>query len=673
MADDQVRMAAAEDELPDGAEGSAGEERATAAAFSTNAACESPARPRPAGAPEPPAGYGGQANAGAKAAGDVPQSFAQTVRSAAESLPGMDDISMQAVDEVEPGRHRASPLSFIPAVVAFLPTVLFVLVIVISRTPALFSGGEGAFVSLLVVIGVGVALLVLAAAIALVSWYIHTWEIEDDALVLRTNFVVHTEKRIPYQRVHSIDLSAKIINRLLGLVTVSVDTGTGEPSHIEGMRRQDAEALKRTVFARKALLAKGTGAVETASQDAARDAAAPVPASGSAPASSPAMPDAVDFESRLTRRQYVIGALTSPSVGGFFVALLGLFGGLYTLVEYASDIFGEWVMLRFFGMTAQATAESTASFVRGADLRVLLVALVVFVVALVVVWVVSAVLSLIKWGNFVARRRGSRVEVAWGLLSRSARAVELSRVQVVTVRQSLLRRACGYAQVVVHTVSASLDDQGSIDDGVVVHPCIKLSEADAWIAEMLPEFAGACAAAHELHRLPPVALRRTLLRGVYWTALPAALAAAAAWLVPALRPDLPLQTAELLRVVSYGLWGVAAVTLVWGELVRVLAYRMRRIGIHDGRLLVTLDGALSRTVTVAARTKLQSLRVRRTPFQLRAGVATVAARTACVPESVDPFMRDVSDDVAEDIQAWARPRYHNEEEVARALAEAGLA
>lgn len=53
-------------------------------------------------------------------------------------------------------------------------------------------------------------------------------------------------------------------------------------------------------------------------------------------------------------------------------------------------------------------------------------------------------------------------------------------------------------------------------------------------------------------------------------------------------------------------------------------------------------------------------------------MSTVLARTACVGESEDPAMRDVALTTSDALLAWARPHYHNDEAVARALAEAGL-
>lgn len=644
---------------------------------------------RPTGAPQPPTPR--------DAAGtQAPRSLVETARDAVETnLPGLDDVNVRQVDAIEPGPHRASPLSFIPLAIKIVPALLvafgamFLGMVRDPEVTAFQSPSTAALATALVVAGT----VVLTVVVGLISWYINTWELDDDALVLRKRFVVSTEKRIPYQRIHSIDLSAGLFARLLGLVNASIDTGTGTPEKIEGLKRTDAEVLKRAVFARKELLSKVSAASRASAAsnqaglvDLAGSAGASQSAGASAtPAASGASafddvlaPDRVDHETRLTMRQYVLGALTSLNINGVILALAGFVGGLVSLVDYAADIFGDALVYGLLGAGVQATVGSTTDLAQHMGEALVPVALGILVVVLVVVWLLSAVLSLVKWGNFVVRRRGERVEVSWGLLSRSTRAVELSRVQVVTVEQSLIRRAIGHARVVVHIVSSSGEDGSSSGDGVVVHPFIRLADVDAWLAEVLPEFTGVVEAAPDLDHLPKRALRRTLLRGLYWTVgLGACVAALLYWGLPWVDA---MMVADGSGPIPPLAWDIAMATgqglvlfvLVWGEFVRVLGWRLRRVGAR-GTLLVTVDGALGRTVSACPRTKLQSVQASQTPFQAHARVATVTTRTACVTSAHDLSMRDASVETSDAILSWARPRYHNEEQVARALAEAGLA
>ena len=172
-------------------------------------------------------------------------------------------------------------------------------------------------------------------------------------------------------------------------------------------------------------------------------------------------------------------------------------------------------------------------------------------------------------------------------------------------------------------------------------------------------------------RLPAAALRRTLLRGVYWTAFFAVLSGVLTWLVG----WVDFADSTVAAAASAGAafaWASTAVGCALMFVVRVLAWRIRRIGV-SGPTLATVDGGVSRSTTYIARTKLQSLTRSVSPFQARAGVASVTTRTACTSQDGDPKMRDVAASVVEEIMAWVRPHYDNAEQAQEALREAGLA
>lgn len=673
--------------------------------------------PRGSDAGQPPV-PGAPVAPGARDSDDAPRSAFETARAAIENIPGLGDINIREIDAIEPGPHRASPLSFIPTSLKIIPSFFAIFVVWAFQLPKILADPDGGPMFVLVSVLVLVGLLALTAVIALVSWRIHTWELEDDALVLRKKFITSSEKRIPYQRVHSIDLNAGLFTRLLGLVDVAVDTGTGVADKIDGLRRSDAEVLKRTVFARKELLSKVVAAGKVAAaqgaapasradgqgltsvSDALAAAAAAGPATltdddgahpgvpeGAEVSASPAgevaseagrtrvedvsAPGRIDHETRLTRTQYVLSALTSPNINGLIVSLVGFVAGLFSLLDYAVDIFGEQIVYGLLGAGGEITADSAMGLLREAGPNLIGIAAGILLAVVLVVWVASAVLALIKWGNFVARRRDERIEVSWGLLSRNTRAVELSRVQYLSVDQSLIRRLTGYARLVAHTVGAQIDDAGSSgESGIVIHPFIKLSEVDAWLAEALPEFAGIVETAPGLDRLPGQALRRTLLHGLYWALSVAVIAGVPTVLratgVIAVEGDV----AWLVDACLVTLWALAAFVLVWGEFIRVLAWRLRRVGVAE-RHLVMVDGALGRRINAVPRTKLQALVARQSPFQRAARVATVKANTAIAAGNLT--MRDASVDTSDGLLAWARPHYHNDQQVAQALADAGLA
>lgn len=623
-----------------------------------------PPQPR-AGAPVPPRARDARAD-------DVTQGPLDALRNVAFAE---GDANVAAVNAVGPGPHRASPLGMVldGFKVVLVLAIAFAGLIIGEVSEGDAAAEEGLFLAPVAIAALSIgAMLVIMLAAFIISWYTHTWELAPDAFVLRSGLVVRNARRIPYQRVHSVDLSSSVLQRILGLTTLTVDTGAseaGQGNRIQNIRRSDAEALKRALFARKTLLSKEeaarAGVVEGAG-------ATPGPAVASAPVPDAASAD-VDYEMELSHRLHLLGSLTDFNLGAALLAVVVFFGGVF---QFAGS-FAEPLLERYLEQLIYSVLDGMDG-VLSLDLAAFLpyaltMALLSFLGIVVVTWVISAVLAFIRYGGFVLRRRGSRIEVSSGLLSRTTRAVDLSRVQSVSVDQSPLRRPIGYAKVSVSLVAAGGQDANADRATVVLHPCLPCGELEAFLAEVLPAFAPAAAVADPdegLERLPGAALRRTLLHGVYWTALFAACLGLATWVASDSLAEEPRLFAALNILFAFA-WACLGLGVAAMFVVRVLAWRIRRIGTR-GSTLVLVDGGVSRVVSYTERPKVQSLSRRVTPFQAHARVATVSCRTACVSAEHDPRMRDVAASTAERLMVWVRPHYDNAAEAEEALRAAGV-
>jgi|GEM_PF-3242957 len=582
------------------------------------------------------------------------------------------DANVAQVDEVPEGRHRTSPLSIVTTSAQGLLVSVLVGVSMYASLATEEELGElvaGLPFDFALLLSVGTALLALAIAVAVaaVSWRTRTWELTDTELVLRSGVFVRNERRIPYQRVHSVDLSASVIERILGLVSLKVDTGADAANVVNSLRRDAAESLKRALFARRALVAKA---------NAASDPQAPLAADTPCASAEQDARAGIDYEFNLPNAQHVRAALTDFGLGPVFASAAVALGGL---LEFGELIFGAYVydQIALYVEEALGAADALGSFDFLAYVPAVLLSTLVGVVAVfAVAWLVSVVMAYVRWGGFVLRRRGRRIEVSCGLLSRSTRAVDLGRVQSVSVDASPIRRALGLVQVAVRTVGSVGGQNGdaAARERVVVHPCLPKGEAAAFIAQVLPEFAQVVSVPVDqlgLEALPRVALRRTIVRGGLWALALVACAGLATWGAGVAAQGSSATVGALLSGLVAFAWVVVVLVCAVMFVVRVLAWRLRRIG-TQGSMLVAVDGGLGRHVTYVARPKVQSLTRRVSPLQARSGVATVMARTACISAEPDPKMRDVSEFTAANLMEWARPHYDNAEAAQRALREAGI-
>lgn len=539
------------------------------------------------------------------------------------------------------GVHRGSALSLITGAVSGLGVAFGVSLVAIVRT----VGGNVAK-DLPGVIAIASAIVALSVVSSVITWRTRTWELTDAGIMLRSGLVTSKQLQVPYEHIHTVNMSSNLVERVLGLMTLDLDTGAasseGEATRIRGLQAGMAEALREELFRRKAAMLADQGLDARA---AAADASAEADdgASPTAPAPSP------DACYTLTTAQLVFAALTEARVVAQAAAFLILIvQGINLLQESAlvnlSDVAGDIAVLPI-ALLVGAVA--------------LLLAL-----ALVVGFAVSFVISLIGYAGYRAERAGGRISVERGLLSRTSHAVALERIQSISIRQGLIRQLIGYAEVRASVVGAiGSSDETSTADGVVLHPFIRLTEVDAFLASIAPDFSvvktgRVCfdSSSEELEeiglvRLPRAAARRLAFRTAMKSlALAVALAGAGVFLAHVL---LAGESWSMVRLIIGALLVVMGVAVVARMILSaVLRYRDSRIG-HDRARLVMVVGGVKRRTEVVLRARLQHATASASPFQRRVQVATFMTRTAATGDLV---LRDVSAADADALLAWIRPR-----------------
>lgn len=539
------------------------------------------------------------------------------------------------------GVHRGSALSLITGAVSGLGVAFGVSLVAIVRT----VGGNVAK-DLPGVIAIASAIVALSVVSSVITWRTRTWELTDAGIMLRSGLVTSKQLQVPYEHIHTVNMSSNLVERVLGLMTLDLDTGAasseGEATRIRGLQAGMAEALREELFRRKAAMLADQGLdARVAAADA--SAEADDGASPTAPAPSP------DACYTLTTAQLVFAALTEARVVAQAAAFLILIvQGINLLQESAlvnlSDVAG--------------------------DIAVLPVALLVGAVALllalalVVGFAVSFVMSLIGFAGYRAERAGGRISVERGLLSRTSHTVALERIQSISIRQGIIRQLIGYAEVRASVVGAiGSSDETSTADGVVLHPFIRLTEVDAFLASIAPDFSvvktgRVCfdSSSEELEeiglvRLPRAAARRLAFRTAMKSlALAVALAGAGVFLAHVL---LAGESWSMVRLTIGALLVVMGVAVVARMILSaVLRYRDSRIG-HDRTRLVMVVGGVKRRTEMVLRARLQHATASASPFQRMVQVATFMTRTAATGDLV---LRDVSAADADALLAWIRPR-----------------
>lgn len=151
------------------------------------------------------------------------------------------------------GTHRANPLSVL--VEALKMTSGLVALVAFGLAGDFFAGDVGALATL-----AASAVTIFAACLLLgfVAWRARTWELADDGLVVRWGLLNRRRLTIPYEHIHTVSMNSALLERIVGLVTLDLDTGAatseGDASKVRGLRIGEADALRAELFRRKRAL-----------------------------------------------------------------------------------------------------------------------------------------------------------------------------------------------------------------------------------------------------------------------------------------------------------------------------------------------------------------------------------------------------------------------------------
>lgn len=272
-----------------------------------------------------------------------------------------------------------------------------------------------------VVLGlVALALVVLAYEVAYYQRY--TYELTSDTLDIGSGVVSRREREIPYRRIQNVDISQNILQRILGIAAVNVETAGGSTTEaaIRYVSKEAAKDLQRDVRQRKRRVADDREAVEDPEEEQIDpETGEPIDRPSRAPAQEPEELFAIE-----PTELALVGILSfDPRVPALIIALLT------GAIPFVSP--------------ALPTTEST-----------IVLALLVLVIGVAIIslsWIVGAVSSIINYWDFRLTRTEEELQYERGLLQRYSGSIPFDKIQTVAIEDNPLKRQFGYATLAVET------------------------------------------------------------------------------------------------------------------------------------------------------------------------------------------------------------------------------
>lgn len=412
------------------------------------------------------------------------------------------------------------------------------------------------------------------------DWRQRRYAFDGSELRVHSGIVGRSLRTLDVARIQQIEIRRGLIQRLLGLAVVRVETAgsASEPEvELRVVSEANAIALRTAVRAAKARIQPSSDALPQIAGEAS-------PGSGAA-------------ESRETILTVPASHIVLASITGARLLVLPAFvaAGLQLLGEVVARL-ESWVIARLTEM-GELTEPMLSS---GPDWYWVLPLVLVMSGMLLGT---AAVFGLIRDGGFTVERVDGDLHVSRGLLSTRESLIPLSRVQLVSIRANWIRRLLGFATIEIRSAGGSVGSGGSVSI-----PLVPVARIDGLLGEILTGMDGIPA----LSAHPPAARRRRVVRRVIRASLLTGLVAAGlafgGWLG------------------SWAVVGLATVILIAG-LLGVVEYTVLAHALTDD-FVISRWGGLSVTTQVSPVAKIQAVSRRSGPFQRRLDLGSVVVHVA---------------------------------------------
>lgn len=272
---------------------------------------------------------------------------------------------------------------------------------------------------------VGIALVPLMVIFALLAYWQYrnfTFHVEGDSLIIHKGVLVKEKKSVPVERIQSIQVTKNVIQRLLGLVALKVDTAGSRGSELEipALERDRADALRDLLYEKKEALLTEEPEISEQGENTQREEAKP----------KKKRPDREegDVLVKLGIFDLLKVGLTENHLKTGFIAIAFVFG-------YASQY------QELLEQYLEGYVDTYASKVANAGIALIVSALILYAVFSILL---SLIRTILRFFNLKAVLKSEAVEISTGLLQRNEYRVPKNKIQYIEWETNPLRRAVGY-------------------------------------------------------------------------------------------------------------------------------------------------------------------------------------------------------------------------------------
>ena len=279
--------------------------------------------------------------------------------------------------------------------------------------------------------------------LAVMNWWRFTYRIEDGELRIESGVFVRKKRYIRFERIHSIDVSAGIVQRLFGLVKINIETAGGSQAEavLSAIRKDEAEKISaylQEVKKNKHLMDEDIN--ETLNQE---------------------IPQAFY---KLGFLELFLMSATSGAVGVVLSGMGAFLSQFDEIIPYE----------RLFGGSKELMQMGTYILISLA------------ITGLILIYVAAILGMMLKYAHFTVQKIEEELVISRGLLEKRQLTIPLKKIQGIRILENVVRQPLGYATVYLEYAGGSVTEKDSL--AVMLFPLIKKNRIQEQLEQLIPNY-----------------------------------------------------------------------------------------------------------------------------------------------------------------------------------------
>ena len=341
--------------------------------------------------------------------------------------------------------------------------------------------------SLLILLGIVLAILTVAAGLYAISWRFYQFRITTDAVQLHSGVIFRRRRYMRLDRLQAVDIVRPFFARIFGLSKLSLHAADGSETTLtlEYVRETEAERLRHEIL----YLASG------AQGDPNLDPRTPGPADASAPSPAAQAPDYpyADYLGQYVEHnphgvvEHVANPhamhASHPADTGQARELLTIpFGRVIGAALLTGAATGVWTAIFGGGTTGFFIWLGSRSDAEPLAIPLGVIILLIFLAVALITAAITAFTQVNANFNFTAKTSDSGVRVTSGMLSTSSHTIPPGRIQAIQITQPLIYRYFGW-----YRIHVTVAGYGQADTSTTVLPVGTFDDVIIMLSVLAPD------------------------------------------------------------------------------------------------------------------------------------------------------------------------------------------